>query len=159
MLWRNWFPGVFYSGRLISGVSYSGEIDSPGYHTLGDWYLGYLILGRLILRGIIIWEIDSPGYQTLGDWLPRVSDSGEIDSLGYHTLGRLNPRGIRPWGDWLVGIWPWGVMFWRIFLLPGNETPGCQIFELKIWIIQQSILVWFLILKIMLHVQHYNPFI
>ena len=70
--------------------TYSGEIDSPVYHTQGDWLHGILYSG----------EIDSPGYHPQGDfttifndWLSRLWYSGEIDLLGYYTLG-----------DYLVGV-------------------------------------------------------
>ena len=70
--------------------TYSGEIDSPVYHTQGDWLHGILYSG----------EIDSPGYHPRGDfttifndWLSRLWYSGEIDLLGDYTLG-----------DYLVGV-------------------------------------------------------
>ena len=91
--WRDWLPGV----------SDPGEIDSPGYQTLG----------RLTFRGIRPWR----------DWLPGVSDPGEIDSPGYQTLERLTPRGIRPWRDWLPGVSdPVEIDS------PGNQTLGSHVF-------------------------------
>ena len=44
----------------------------------------------------------------------------------------LTRRGMIPWGDWITGVWYPGETD-----SPGYDTPGSQIFLLKIWITQR----------------------
>ena len=71
-------------------------------------------------------------------WLAVIWYPGEIDLLRCHTLGRLTHWGIIPREDWLAGLsypqgdWLAGVSYPGETDSLGYDTPGSQIFELKI---------------------------